>query len=86
MTNTQDTTITAVERVLAVLLTEGGVRHPGRRATDAVSLVIRHSLRPTAARPAVPVAWSVGIRDASIARRGAEHVRRRLAARSQGDG
>ncbi|NRQ30679.1 hypothetical protein HII36_02340 [Nonomuraea sp. NN258] len=85
MTKAQAATITAAERALAVLLSEWGVSDSGRRAADAVSLVVRHGLRPTAARPAVPTHRSGGVRDASIARRGAEHARRLLTARTRED-
>ncbi|WP_043615255.1 hypothetical protein [Nonomuraea candida] len=85
MTGAQATTITAAERALAALLAEWGVPDPGRRAADAVSMVMRHGLRPTAARSAIPTRKLRGVPDATIARRGAEHARKLLAARPKGN-
>jgi hypothetical protein len=76
-------TITNAQRALAILLAEREVPGAERKAADAVTLLMRHGLRPTSARPALPVARRRGTNDPHIAHRGAAEARRLLAARRQ---
>ncbi|WP_433513689.1 hypothetical protein ACQP2T_60765 [Nonomuraea sp. CA-143628] len=76
-------TITNALRAPAILLVEWEAPGAERKAADAVTLLMRHGLRPTSARPALPVSCRCGTTDPSIAHRRTAEARRLLAARRQ---
>ncbi|MEU4231975.1 hypothetical protein AB0F17_47435 [Nonomuraea sp. NPDC026600] len=83
MSSTIAAIITNAQRALVILLAEWEVPGAERKAADAVTLLVRHGLRPTSARTALPVSYRRGTADPSIAHRGAAGARRLLAARRQ---
>ncbi|MFI6499875.1 hypothetical protein [Nonomuraea typhae] len=76
--------LTSAQRALAQMLAEWGMPDPDQKAADAVTLLMRYGMRPTSARPPLPVPRRHP-RDPRIAQRGAAEARRLLAARHRED-